>query len=200
MYCRNCGKEILKTDKFCVNCGNATEISANIVVETNTTITNTIQNNNLPMNWWKFWEYFRFPVGFILTVFNIVDYLPDLEVNTITVFAFLIDIFVAIFMFVTYYQFLMRKKLAYNFFNTWLIIELTCNTINVTSNSISNYNTATLMDFAASFVFSLFVFGLVWTLPNYIYFKKRKNFFYEEEKSKTTQTEYKTVEELTRNV
>lgn len=200
MYCRNCGKEVLETDKFCVNCGNAIEVNTAQTTETKTTINNkqgplSEKSNPLPMNWWNFWKYIRFPLGIILTAVNIVTYLPELEVNSITIFALLIDISMLVFMFVTYYHFLEQNKIGYKLINAWLIVELTFNTINTALNSMSSYTTVTLMDFAGSFVLAFLILGSAWTLPNYIYFKKRKNCFCEEE-AKYDKTEDKDVEEL----
>lgn len=199
MYCRNCGKEVLETDKFCVSCGNALEVNNVKITETiknNKQEQSSVKNSTLPMNWWNFWKYVRFPLGFILTASNIVAYLPELEVNSITIFALLIDISMVVFMLITYYHFLEQNKIGYKLINAWLIVELTFNTINTAINSMSSYTTVTLMDFAGSFVLAFLILGLVWTLPNYIYFKKRKSCFFTEENIKYNQSEDKDVEEL----
>ena len=188
MYCRNCGKEVLETDKFCATCGHSNEVASDVITEVKPDIKSqpkvsyVKQNNTLPMNWWKFWQYFRFPVGIIMTVVNIMNYLPELEVNAITIFALLTDISIVILMFVTYYHFLDQDKIGYKFMIAWLIIELTFNALNVATTSLSDYSNITLMDFAGSFIFAICILGLAWTLPNYIYFKKRKHCFNDENK------------------
>lgn len=189
MYCRNCGKEVLETDKFCAYCGEANEVKSNVITEIKTDTESKqnvvyVQNNNLPMNWWNFWKYFRFPVGIIMTAVNITSYLPELEVNAITIFALLTDISIVILMFTTYYHFLEQDKIGYKFTIAWLIIELISNTLNTAITSLSDYSNITLMDFSASFFVAGAIYGLVWTLPNYIYFKKRKHCFNDENKDK----------------
>ena len=199
MYCRSCGKEVLETDKFCVNCGNALELNNAKTTETiinNKREQSSVKNNTLPMNWWNFWKYVRFPLGIILSAVNIAAYLPELEVNPITIFALLIDISVVVFMFITYYHFLEQNSIGYKLINTWLIVELTLNTLNTATNSISKSTTVTLMDFAGSFALAFLILGLVWTLPNYIYFRKRKSCFFTIKNIKYNQSEDNDVEEL----
>lgn len=194
MYCRNCGKKVLETDKFCVNCGNAIEV---ILTNINSKQEqSSVKNNNLPMNWWNFWKYVRFPLGIFLSVINIVAYLPELEVNLITIFAFFIDIAIVAIMCVTYYHFYMHNKIGYKFLLAYLIIELICNCIDSASTYLENYKFTSLVDFAIPFALAFFVYGIVWVVPNYIYFKKRKNCFSVINNTTYNQSEDKDVEEL----
>lgn len=181
MYCRNCGNELLETDKFCEKCGNPISIKSTIVTDNrNDCIKETINNQhkNLPINWLNFWKYIRFPLGIILSVANVGLYLPKLEVNLVTIFALLIDILVICFMCITYYHFLMQNKIGYSFLITWLIIELVFNSVNASVSFVSNFEYETLLDFAFGFLLAIGFLGLIWTLPNYIYFKKRKYYFF----------------------
>ena len=181
MYCRHCGKEVLESHNFCANCGYSID---NIIEQSKRTVSNIEKNHSthcsekIPMNWWNFWQYIRFPIGIILTAINIVDYLPTLDINMINILAFLIDLSIFVFMFITYYHFLMKNKIGYKFLNAWLVIELITNVLTATTNSFTdNYEGATLMDFAIPFVLTTCIVGIVWTLPNYIYFKNRKYSF-----------------------
>lgn len=198
MYCRNCGNELLKTDKFCEKCGKA------IINSQNTNINNIeqenneiIKNNDLPLNWLNFWKYIRFPVGIFLSVFNIGNYLVNeqLELNIIIILAFLIDVSSIIFMCVTFYHFAYPTKKGYALLNIWLLVELLLNSFNTTLNS-STIECSTLLDFVTYFVITFTVLGLIWTLPNYIYFKKRKYYFSDVDNAKYNKTEDKDVEEL----
>ena len=193
-YCRNCGKELLETDKFCPSCGHSIKphnVHSNIEA----------QSSDLPMNWWKFWQYVRFPIGIIFTAINIADYLPALEVNMVNIFAFLTDVSLLVLMIVTYYHFLMQNKIGYKFLNAWLIIELVCNSLNATIKTLAdNYGYITLIDFVGPFLFTVCIIGIVWTVPNYMYFKKRKSLFNDSVKnSEKERNEYqKENEELKR--
>lgn len=181
IYCRNCGNKVLDTDKFCSRCGHAIE---KIIEQPIRTVHNleekqsTHHAKELPKNWWNFWQYVRFPVGIICLVVGIVDYLPTLDVNMINIYTFLIDLAVLVIMFITYYHFLMENKIGYNFLNSWLVIELVTNALTTTTNSFAdNYEGSNLLDFAIYFVITVCILGIIWTLPNYIYFKKRKSLF-----------------------
>lgn len=178
IYCRNCGKEIIETDKYCANCGHIVEAREYDDSNKNNLETQNVLQSDLPMNWWNFWKYVRFPIGVILTVINIMDYLPTLDVNVINIFAFLTDISLLVLMITTYYHFLMQNKIGYKFLNAWLIIELVCNSLNTTVEALADsYGYITLMDFVGPFFLAVCIIGIVWTVPNYIYFKKRKSLF-----------------------
>lgn len=172
-YCINCGNKVLGLDRFCSNCGHAI---GKIQEEQKRRATNIDSYENLPMNWWNFWQYIRFPIGFISTTWNIVDYLPTLDINLINIFVFLIDLSCAFFMIVTYYHFLMRNKIGYKFLNSWLVIELIVNSLTITINGFTD-NYTNMEDFVIYFVITICIFGIVWALPNYKYFKKRKYLF-----------------------
>lgn len=182
MYCRNCGKEVLETDKFCANCGEANEVKSNVITEVRTNTENKQNvvdaNNTLPMNWWNFWKYFRFPVGIFLTIINIFGYLPELEVNTITIFALITDIFLVVLMCTTYYHFAIQSKFGYKLLNVWIVIESVCNVLNATiSNTSDELYAITMLDFVTQFICTFAIWALIWILPNYVYFNKRKHCF-----------------------
>jgi hypothetical protein len=139
--------------------------------------------NNLPMNWLNFWKYFRFPVSLILSFMNIssVIYLINLNNATVsakTLIAILIDILILIFISVTYAFFLARKSISYKIFICYLII------IELISTPILNIVTKylyigfpTLPELITECAFTVVIWGLVWILPNYIYFSKREKYF-----------------------
>lgn len=208
MYCRNCGNELLKNDNFCAYCGcnigkgsihnsltNDTELSGNDIAVKSMLVQKRDENitekrtkseetkkdagNELPMNWWTFWQYARFPLSIIAMAVNIIGYLPNLEVNTINIFIFLIDFLFFTFMCTTYcYFFMQNNKIGYNLINAYLIIESIYFPLVNSITIIENVDyAAMLMDFAIIFVALLTIWTLIWTLPNYIYFKKRKKCF-----------------------
>lgn len=183
MYCRNCGKEVLSTDKFCANCGfnfQTTEqaqtenIKSNIKSRRKQTLTNI---NNLPMNWWNFWCYVRFPLSILLMFFSILYYLPDTNINPVTICAFLLDFSFLSFALITYLFFLLKDcKIGYILMNIYLVVEAIyfSTAINLEIIDSSKYM---LFDFAIGFVLILTFWCIAWVVPNYIYFKNRKSCF-----------------------
>lgn len=124
---------------------------------------------DMPMFWWNFCKYVRFPLG-ILSYLGNMTYYSELPTNITTNIFFLIDIVIAIFLCATYYHFLKLTKIGYKFLNTWLITELLLNSFNAT---VAKSGTFVTIDF----IIYVIILGLIWTLPNFIYFRKRKNLF-----------------------
>lgn len=175
MYCRNCGNKLLDTDNFCNKCG----IEININQDNNelNQSSNDKINVNLPMNWFNFWKYVRFPLGILVSLYNLFNYI-NYETSNLILVSLFIDIFIFAFLCMTFSFFINRKKIGIYFINTWLIIELLTNIFNSVVNTYFNSNyISTFTDFIITYVVTIIIVGLIWTLPNYIYFNKRKNYF-----------------------
>lgn len=175
MYCRNCGNKILDIDNFCSKCG--FQITDNVTYSDAKFNDSKISNNSrrLPMNWFKFWKYIRFPLSVILSSANIAYYLIayDLELDLNNIFLFLIDVTSLLLMYITYYNFDINNQKGYKLLMVWLFFELFYYSFS-SALRISSEMYSTLREFAICFFTALVLLGLVWTLPNYMYFKKRK--------------------------
>lgn len=133
---------------------------------------------DLPMDWYKFWKYFRFPAVIILLLYNFFNALingssGELEISEGKfIIDVIIDIFIIIFTLITYISFCNRDKTSYSIFICYLFgVEL------VLSSIIDIINNENLSDIG---IFYLIMVGLIWILPNYIYFSKRKAYFNKE--------------------
>jgi len=119
-------------------------------------INNIFQDKEeLPMNWWKFNIYFRFPVGILSHIGNILKY------NYI----YFLDIIYLIFECYVYYNMIYKKKQGYNLIIANIAIEA----------FIVSYKV--IGEFCIELLIALIIVGLIWFLPNYIYFSKRKKYF-----------------------
>lgn len=150
-----------------------------------------IMNEELPMNWWNFWKYFRFPVGIFFSIFNFIgslSLLKDVQLNMFGKVILLINFVLIIFLCITFYYFAARKKYGFEMLITYSIVEIIFNSfINVFNNNYIRSNSITEL-----VIETLIISGIVcaiWVYPNYIYFKKRRHLFEESEENKDTYTE-----------
>ena len=181
------------------NCEN--NIEENVNADNNTNVNNTNVNNNnvnngnaeLPMNWWKFLKYFRYPFG-ILGLF--VSVVQGIKGNVIAMgwlgwTAMILDTVTLITSSVAYAMMLGKHKKWFNFFVLNLIVEsvrmtfvLVLKTLNMSLESEYIY----FNDYNEIVIFALMRLVLVsciWIIPNYIYFKKRKAYFTKKEENIT---------------
>lgn len=179
---KNNEKEIIKeNDESNIEDFNtANEYTIRTVYNTPPSSVENVQNDNknleensdnmseLPMYWYKFFTYFRLPVGLFISVNNVI-FMPILNEQIILYplpqFAFFIlTILYSIFMI---YILVKRKKDGLSYISIELLIEV----INmILPIMLNDYNIIVLL-FVTIFYF------LIWFLPNYIYFKKRKKIF-----------------------
>ena len=194
MYCRNCGNKLLETDKFCNNCGNKVVLDGDNLKEVKELKTEAkeevtsqevkTENNEkeLPMNWWNFFLYIKFPLTIIVSLCSIVEAFNNIhgyEFNTfgqsIIVAFFLIDIVFIIYTALAFNVIIKRKKNGYILFIGYLFFEIL---YRVFVAVFTNYKTDT--DFAENIIAFITVSAilmLIWSFPNYVYFNKRKNLF-----------------------
>ena len=130
MYCRNCGSKLLDSDKFCNNCG--TRVINDVEIEK--THKNVIENSNkiqevtneLPMNWWNFWIYFRFPVGILisfLAFLSTIYYLGNTDIDFYIIIYLATNLAYIILMGFSYYNVFQKKKRGYIIFIYYIIAE-----------------------------------------------------------------------------
>ena len=179
MYCRNCGNKLLDDDNFCVECGK--KIFKDISTKETSTkkdeviVDKVVSKENLPMNWWNFICYVRFPLGFFLSLINISASL-EYELDFFGKAFLAISIFLVIYMVVVFYFMAEKKKSGYKLLLIYFIVEILYSAMNnILLNTQLYY-----WEFTEVFVTFLLViafFGLIWFYPNYKYFTKRKEYF-----------------------
>lgn len=163
-------------------------------------------NNNkteeLPMNWWKWWQYVIFPVGILISLGSLAQY-SEIDFSMLSFWGWIIviaNLAIATLLCVTYGMFLTKKRQAFNVFITYLFLYPAWNTFVTTFNNIFSSNTANDI---SSNITQLVITGLIsygiicgiWIYPNYLYFKKRKDFF-EKKEEKQQNINEKEDEEL----
>ena len=163
-------------------------------------------NNNkteeLPMNWWKWWQYVIFPVGILISLGSFAQY-SEIDFSMLSFWGWIIviaNLAITTLLCVTYGMFLTKKRQAFNVFITYLFLYPAWNTFVTTFNNFFSSNTANDI---SSNITQLFITGLIsygiicgiWIYPNYIYFKKRKDFF-EKKEEKQQNINEKEDEEL----
>lgn len=126
------------------------------------------EEKEFSMKWWDFNQYIRFPFGILTSISVFIRYLK-LTSNSVISLLLVLNILNGILLFVTSYYFFKRTKVGYKLLNILLIYELL-------SNSFSFALKSGKFDIINFCVF-ISVYGIIWTLPNYIYFKKRKSLF-----------------------
>ena len=159
--------------------------------ENNANVNNNVNNGNaeLPMNWWKFLKYFRYPVG-ILALF--VSVVQGIEGNIISIgwlgwTAIILDIATLITSGVAYAMMLGKHKKWFNFLVLNLVVESIQKALVVTLKALerdytyfNNYNEIVIYA-----LMSWLLAGGLWIGLNYVYFKKRKAYFTKKEENIT---------------
>ncbi|MGN1269335.1 MAG: zinc-ribbon domain-containing protein [Clostridia bacterium] len=194
MYCRKCGNKLLDSDKFCAKCGNKIileeknskikdvkniesqeqlqQVSTQLSQEDNVNLDNN--SKKLPMNWWKFWQYFRLPVGLLISIYNL-SYYSEATINFITIIVFIANIVLICLIGYAFYGLIERKKFGYNVLITVLFLEPLWNCF---FNCLENCDSSTqIAEFIITFLFAFGFICAVWVYPNYVYFTKRKKLF-----------------------
>lgn len=163
-------------------------------------------NNNkteeLPMNWWKWWQYVIFPVGILISLGSFAQY-SEIDFSMLSFWGWIIviaNLAITTLLCVTYGMFLTKKRQAFNVFITYLFLYPAWNTFVTTFNNFFSSNTANDIsnNITQLFITGLISYGIIcgiWIYPNYIYFKKRKDFF-EKKEEKQQNINEKEDEEL----
>ena len=160
---------------------NEKNIEENINTENN-------EKAELPMNWWKFLKYFRYPVG-ILGLF--VSIVQSIEANVIAVgwlgwTAIILDSATLITSSVAYAMMLGKHKKWFNFLVLNLVVESVQMTLAIVLNTSLESNYINLNDYKEIVIYALMSWllaGGLWIGLNYVYFKKRKAYFTKKEEN-----------------
>lgn len=155
MYCGKCGNEIINNDIFCTKCGNKIN-SYDIKI-----------NNDLSMKWYNFYTYFILP---FMMFTNISILIPN--IYTITPFYLIFALLQFVYIGITFALLLCKWKIGYYFNLVFLLI---------TPITTLFFNISTLENQSISYIIGYIIgFGIpiaIWTIPNIIYFRKRKDSF-----------------------
>lgn len=139
-----------------------------------------------PMNWWNFWEYFRFPVSIFFSIFNFIgslSVLKDVQLNIYGTLLLIVNVVLIIFLCITYYFFVTRKKHGFEMLIIYSIAEVLFNSfINTFSGDDVYLKNITELVISAFIISSIVC--VIWVYPNYLYFKKRRHLFGKEEQRK----------------
>ena len=164
MICNKCKKECFESE---LNNGYCSECKDN-----------KQEDKKLPIRWLKFWLYVRFPVGILVSLGNLSMY-QDIPYSTNKIVALFIDIITLAFIIITYLNFAERKKIGYILLKSWLYVGewlLLCFTITL-QNTLYYDNSINIFNFIITYMIILLIWGIIWVLPNGIYFEKRKHYF-----------------------
>ncbi len=181
MFCRNCGNKLLDTDNFCNKCGSKVILDEPIQQqkEQNVITDNSEKEKDLPMNWWHFWQYIRFPLGILLSIFYFFQSLWEIKDMTFNIYGVLLlflNFAIVVFLCITFYFFIKRKKHGFKILIIYSICEILYNSfVNVFDDAIFYSYSLTEMVIIALVISG--IFGGIWVYPNYIYFKKREHLF-----------------------
>lgn len=119
------------------------------------------KNKELSMKWYKFWNYVDLPITFALNVLCCIFHF--IEGSGEAIYELSISIYVWSLIK------LMNDKKKKFFVRIMILVGL--QTISIATVIVYNSSKA------PSFIFNFIVLLLIWFLPNYIYFKKRKDIF-----------------------
>ncbi len=139
--------------------------------------------NIYSMRWFNFWKYFRFPLSIILSIANFfsIFWIKNLNFTGISIFILIFEILCFMYMCITFASLYTRKQFAYKILIIYLLVELFYTPfITMFNNYVSYFELPNITQLITEYVLTLTIWGVIWILPNYIYFKKRKSYFYEE--------------------
>lgn len=147
----------------------------------------------LPTAWYKFYVYFRFPLGFLYSIigFFIIYYTYNvsyydgtnfykLTMPDIMGFAIIVEVVFLIFSIIVFVMMLKLSPKAYEWNLASLIGDVIYGALFSVTKAGINMPEATPFMYIVGFLFSALIASLVWFLPNFIYFRKRKSLFHPE--------------------
>lgn len=135
-----------------------------------------IPKNNIPMTWFNFWKYFRIPFGTLSILCSILNTYM-LNENEITIF-FIIDLIFLILCSMNLYYLYNPKPFGYVVNTSMIFVSTIYSAIStVLQNLSTQYSVIPFEIFCEQLFGVIVIMVLIWCLPNYIYFKKRKFYF-----------------------
>ena len=149
---------------------------------------------NLPMNWWKFCKYFRFPVNiamWIISLITICNNVINGDFYYMDIVTILVPTIYIIFQFIVYSNFIKETKNGYKLLISSFFVEL------IISSALYAYSNSTDFHFTQSFIIYAVIWGFIFVYPNCVYFSKRKYVF---EQNSTISSEQHNTTLLDNNV
>lgn len=122
---------------------------------------NNQKNKGLPMKWYKFWNYVKLPSFIIINWLNFFASI-DVSMNAFTLLTFSLYIW---YVMSSMYN---KRKNCFTHIKMILVFETIAWSIAITDNINPDF-------FLNLFIFIILL--VVWFLPNYVYFNKRKDIF-----------------------
>jgi len=147
----------------------------------------------LPTNWLWVYVYVRFPIGFIISIVQLYNFFNNLDLlfyDTLGQFLIVLfsitDISMLVLMCWTYYEMskLTARGYKLNIVYLWLYYLY---------YALTNGLSRTDIDYVTSFITGL-IAGLIWLVPNLIYFRKRKSLFIKPENTQTNIADNQVIE------
>lgn len=140
----------------------------------------------LPTAWYKFYVYFRFPIGFLLSLYSFWQVIsfyseyPWIEMPAIQSIAIFVEIAFLIFGIIVFALTLKLNQRAYECNIAYLIATVGYWALISVLQAGTSVLKMQFITYLLSFTIATIIYGLVWFLPNFIYFKKRKSLFHPE--------------------
>jgi hypothetical protein len=119
---------------------------------------------NLPLQWFKFYTYFRIPVSLVIIIISVIAVLQAKKLVAETIIFMSICALFGILVVLVFIG--LHKRRLWGWKLNWALI--------VVEVILSSFGRA---DDVISFVILLTISTLLWFLPNYIYFNKRRSIF-----------------------
>ena len=147
------------------------------------------ENNSkvLPMNWWNWWKYVIFPLSIFISIGSIIQY-NEVDFSTLNMFGWtivIVHLALTILLCVNYGMFLTKKEQSFNIFITYLFLQPAWNVFTTTLNNNVNNLTNNITQLVITGLISYGLICGICAYPNYIYFKKRKDYFTKKEEQQS---------------
>lgn len=145
---------------------------------------NRVSQFPLHTNWYWFYVYLRFPIRFLTSLYALWSVLSFyLEYSLIDMpaeqsFIVFLNIVLLVFGVIVFILMLQLHKSAYRLNFIYLAGEVVYMAYSSVITARMTAPEATPLMYGAAFLFSLLLSSLVWFLPNFFYFQKRKGLFF----------------------
>lgn len=189
MKCDKCGYEY-QSGEYCPICGHRFESNSRPFACFDSANELTVKQAKdrvnqypLPTAWYKFYIYFRFPIGFIVALYSLWQVFwfyqeySWIEMPAIQGFSVFLEIAFLIFGVIVFSLSLKLNRRAYEWNIAYLIGTVITGAFSSVMETGISMPQATPLMYILGFLFSALIFSLAWFLPNFIYFKKRKSLF-----------------------
>lgn len=167
MYCRNCGKELEDTDKFCKYCG----------IDINNFTKNNLKDkleDNISMRYFKFFVSTMLTIIIIINILSLFSFIQVKKWDFYTISLLLLQILLYVVLPLKLKKDLpKRTTFSFGFLIAFLILDYIYKVIMVSLDTyLKFFNT----DLITNVLVALILYGC-WFIPNLIYFFKRKRLF-----------------------